>query len=47
MAKGNTNLLHSKALRKFPELGFWFWKYSIWQPCRPRSFFRAILSAQK
>jgi hypothetical protein len=29
-----TNLLHSKALQKLTKVGFWLWKYTIWQPGR-------------
>jgi hypothetical protein len=26
-----TNLFHSKTLQNLPKMGFWVWKYTIWQ----------------
>jgi hypothetical protein len=31
MAIEYTNLFHPKALQNLPKLGFFIWKYTIWQ----------------
>jgi hypothetical protein len=33
MAIKYVNIFHWKALQNLPKLGFWVWKYTIWQPC--------------
>jgi hypothetical protein len=27
------NIFHCKALHNLPTLGFWVWRYTLWQPC--------------
>jgi hypothetical protein len=29
----DTNILHYKTMQNLPKMGFWVWKYTVWQPC--------------
>jgi hypothetical protein len=39
MAITNTRIFHCKNLQNLLKLGFWVWKYTIWQPLKGRTRF--------